>query len=116
MVNELPRTRRRVLAATVAGVAAAEFSPGLIGSAFAQSGKPILLGVPTCQTAAAGVAGDKDPWPGADRRADDNDHWQGTTLAMEEINAAGGILGRPLKLFKTDVDKLSPESCKQAIA
>ncbi|KAB7619355.1 amino acid ABC transporter substrate-binding protein [Verminephrobacter sp. Larva24] len=103
MVNELPRTRRRVLAATVAGVAAAEFSPGLIGSAFAQSGKPVLLGVPTCQTAAAGVA-------------DDNDHWQGTTLAMEEINAAGGILGRPLKLFKTDVDKLSPESCKQAIA
>src|SRR6218665_2384114 len=98
MVNELPLTRRRVLAATVAGGSAAEISPGLCASAFAKSGKAVWLGGPTCRTAGAGVA-------------DDNDHWQGTTLAMEEINAAGGILGRPLKLFKTDVDKLSPESC-----
>ncbi|WP_247808145.1 MULTISPECIES: ABC transporter substrate-binding protein [unclassified Bradyrhizobium] len=62
-----------------------------------------MLGVPTSQTSAAGVA-------------DDLDHLNGTTLAMEEINAAGGILGRELKLFVTDVDKLSPESCQQAIA
>jgi branched-chain amino acid transport system substrate-binding protein len=48
--------------------------------------------------------------------ADDLDHLNGTTLAMEEINAASGILGRQLKLFVTDVDKLAPESCKQAIA
>lgn len=64
---------------------------------------PIVLGLPTSQTAAAGVA-------------DDLDHLNGTTLAMEEINASGGILGRELKLFVTDVDKLSPESCQQAIA
>src|SRR5258708_20491978 len=67
------------------------------------AGEPIVLGVPTCQTAAAGVA-------------DDLDHLNGTTLAMEEINAAGGILGRPLKLFLTAVDQLSPERCQQAIA
>ncbi len=65
--------------------------------------EPILLGLPTAQTAAAGVA-------------DDLDHLNGTTLAMEEINAAGGILGRELQLFVTDVDKLSPESCRQSIA
>ena len=95
--------RRKFLGKAAAGLAATQGSFTLMDSAFAQSKKPILLGVPTCQSAAAGVA-------------DDLDHWNGTTLAMEEINAAGGILGRPLKLFMTDVDKLSPESCQQAIA
>jgi branched-chain amino acid transport system substrate-binding protein len=65
--------------------------------------EPIVLGVPTAQTAIAGVA-------------DHLDHLHGTQLAMEEINAAGGIHGRQLKLFVVDVDPLSPESCKQAIA
>ena len=95
-------TRRRVLGSAAAGIAASAVPFGLTGSAQA-AGAPIILGVPTSQTAAAGVA-------------DDLDHLNGTTLAMEEINAAGGILGRPLKLFVTDVDKLSPESCQQAIA
>jgi branched-chain amino acid transport system substrate-binding protein len=95
--------RRKFLGKAAAGLAATQGSFTLMDSAFAQSKKPIILGVPTCQSAAAGVA-------------DDLDHWNGTTLAMEEINAAGGILGRPLQLFKTDVDKLSPESCQQAIA
>ncbi len=95
-------TRRRVLSGAAAGMAASAVPFGLSKSAQA-AGAPIILGVPTSQTAAAGVA-------------DDLDHLNGTTLAMEEINAAGGILGRPLKLFVTDVDKLSPESCQQAIA
>lgn len=34
---------------------------------------------------------------------------------MEEINAAGGILGRPLELRPIDVDPLSPESCQAAM-
>lgn len=96
-------TRRQILGGAVAGVATSALPLGFSSSAQAQSGQPILLGVPTSQTAAAGVA-------------DDLDHLNGTTLAMEEINKAGGILGRPLKLFVTDVDKLSPESCQQAIA
>ncbi len=95
-------TRRRVLSGAAAGLAASAIPLGFSRSAAAADG-PIVLGVPTSQTAAAGVA-------------DDLDHLNGTTLAMEEINAAGGILGRPLKLFVTDVDKLSPESCQQAIA
>jgi branched-chain amino acid transport system substrate-binding protein len=56
----------------------------------------IVIGLPPAQTAAAGVA-------------DDLDHLNGTTVTMEEINAAGGILGRQLKLFVTDVDKLAPD-------
>ncbi len=48
--------------------------------------------------------------------ADDHDHLNGTTLALEEINAAGGVLGREIELFVPDVDKLSPESCRQSIA
>jgi hypothetical protein len=41
--------------------------------------------------------------------ADDLDHLNGTTMSMEEINAAGGILGRQLKLCVTDIDKLAPD-------
>ncbi len=95
-------TRRQLLGSAATGVASAALPFTPTGNALA-AGAPIVLGVPTSQTAAAGVA-------------DDLDHLNGTTLAMEEINAAGGILGRPLKLFVTDVDKLSPESCQQAIA
>ncbi len=93
-------SRRTVVGGLAAGAAALPM-PYISRAAFAA--EPIILGVPTSQTAAAGVA-------------DDQDHLNGTTLAMEEINAAGGILGRPLKLFVTDVDKLSPESCQSAIA
>lgn len=93
--------RRTLLTTAAAGAASVALPMPYISSALAA--EPILLGVPTSQTAAAGVA-------------DDLDHLNGTTLAMEEINAAGGILGRPLKLFVTDVDKLSPESCQQSIA
>ena len=75
--------------------------PWIARRAFASS-KPILLGVPTASTAAVGVA-------------DDLDHINGTTLAMDEINASGGS-SAAMKLFVTDLDKLSPESCQQAIA
>ncbi|WP_316214460.1 ABC transporter substrate-binding protein [Bradyrhizobium sp. SZCCHNR2035] len=98
-MTKLELTRRSV----VTGIGTAVAMPWISRAGAAPKGEPILLGVPTSQTAAAGVA-------------DDLDHLNGTTLAMEEINAAGGILGRPLKLFVTDVDKLSPESCQQAIA
>ncbi len=69
----------------------------------ANSRDKILLGVPSSLSTPYGVA-------------DDTDHLNGTTLAMEEINTAGGVLGREIALFVPDVDKLSPESCRQAIA
>lgn len=76
----------------------------LLGStARAQSSEPILLGVPSSLSTPYGVA-------------DDTDHLNGTTLAVEEINAAGGMNGRMIELFVPDVDKLNPESCRQAIA
>jgi branched-chain amino acid transport system substrate-binding protein len=87
----------------------------LTGSALAVSNLPmpwvrrvsaadkILLGVPSSLSTPYGVA-------------DDTDHLNGTILAQEQINAAGGILGRELELFVPDVDKLSPESCRQTIA
>jgi branched-chain amino acid transport system substrate-binding protein len=99
-------SRRTILRGAAAGVtvaASAGFPMPFVSRRHALAADPIVLGVPTSQTAAAGVA-------------DDLDHLNGTTLAMEEINAAGGILGRELQLFVTDVDKLSPESCQQAIA
>ncbi|MEM6656594.1 MAG: ABC transporter substrate-binding protein [Pseudomonadota bacterium] len=72
-------------------------------TARAQSDAPILLGVPSSLSTPYGVA-------------DDTDHLNGTNLAVEEINAAGGINGRMIELFVPDVDKLNPESCRQAIA
>ena len=82
-------------AAAVAGVAA----PAVIAA-----GKDkLLIGVPSSLSTPYGVA-------------DDTDHLNGTTMAVEEINAAGGVLGREIELFVPDVDKLSPESCRQSIA
>src|SRR5580704_10266770 len=88
-----PVSRRKALkiaagsaAAAVAGFAA----PGVIAA-----GKDkILIGVPSSLSTPYGVA-------------DDTDHLNGTTMALEEINAAGGVLGREIELFVPDVDKLS---------
>lgn len=92
------RTVIKGLAASAAAASAASLSHG----AFADKNHPIVIGLPTSQTAAHGVA-------------DDQDHLNGTILAMEEINAAGGIMGRPLKLEVVDVDKLSPEAAGSSI-
>ena len=96
-------TRRRVLAAAPAVAAAAALpAPYVTGATRAASSEPILIGVPTAQTAQAGVA-------------DHQDYLNGTTLAIEEINAAGGVLGRQLKTVVVDIDPLSPESGQVAI-
>jgi len=81
-----PVSRRKALkiaagsaAAAVAGLAA----PGVIAA-----GKDkILIGVPSSLSTPDGVA-------------DDTDHLNGTNLAVEEINAAGGVLGREIELFR----------------
>lgn len=95
-------SRRRAVKTIAAGGAAS----ALISAPWvrrANAADIILLGVPSSLSTPYGVA-------------DDTDHLNGTKLAMEEINAAGGILGRQLDLFVPDVDKLSPESARQAIA
>ncbi|GLR91685.1 ABC transporter substrate-binding protein [Bradyrhizobium iriomotense] len=95
-------TRRRVLKAVPAAAAAAMLPAPFVSGAARAAGDPILIGVPTAQTAQAGVA-------------DHQDYLNGTTLAIEEINAAGGVLGRPLKAVVVDIDPLSPESGQVAI-
>lgn len=93
-------TRRDALKIGIGGFAAF----GLAAPALSQGlSDKILVGVPASLSTPYGVA-------------DDTDHLNGTTLAVEQINAAGGVLGRPIELFVPDVDKLSPESCRQAIA
>ncbi|MCX7363433.1 MAG: ABC transporter substrate-binding protein, partial [Alphaproteobacteria bacterium] len=75
--------RKLLLAAAVAGFAG-------IGPAGAQS---ILIGVSTPQTGPAAVASEWEMW--------------GVNLAVEEINAAGGVLGRKLELMVLD-NKCNP--------
>lgn len=60
------------------------------------SGKPIVIGLPLVQSGPVGVA-------------DHNDWLNGTKLAIKEINAAGGVLGRPLEFKVVDTDILTPE-------
>jgi len=92
-------TRRTALKLTAGGAAMGLASPALSQG---MSDK-LLVGVPSSLSTPYGVA-------------DDTDYLNGTNLALEDINAAGGILGREVELFVPDVDKLSPESCRQAIA
>src|SRR6185437_789995 len=95
-------SRRKALKFAAGGAAAA--AAGLAAPAVIAAGKDkLLIGVPSSLSTPYGVA-------------DDTDHLNGTTMAVEEINAAGGVLGREIELFVPDVDKLSPESCRQAIA
>ncbi|WP_372893618.1 ABC transporter substrate-binding protein [Rhodosalinus sp.] len=56
----------------------------------------IRIGIPTAQSSAAGVA-------------DHQDWLNGAMMAIEEINAAGGVDGRMLAAEVVDIDLLSPE-------
>jgi branched-chain amino acid transport system substrate-binding protein len=70
-------------------------------TAAAPTGEPIVIGAPFAQSGPAGIA-------------DHKDCWNGTDLAIEEINNAGGVNGRPLKLSVTDIDILTPEGITAA--
>jgi len=94
--------RRTILAGAAAGAAASTLPLPWVSRMHALAQDAIVIGLPIAQTAAAGVA-------------DHADHLNGATLALEEINAAGGILGRELKFNVVDVDPLSPESCQISI-
>lgn len=74
-------TRRTTLAMLAAASLAAP-------AAFAQEGEPIKMGL------LVGFTGDMGPWAPALNEA--------AILAVEEINAAGGILGRPVELVAED--------------
>ena len=84
-------TRRRVLAGLAGGLAAPYIAPAL-----AQNNKPIRVALSVCQSGPAGVA-------------DHADYLNGTRMAVDEINAAGGARGRQLALEVFDIDLLTPE-------
>ena len=100
-LNKKQQTRRNVLKGVAAGAAVSAFPAPWVRRVNASD--KILLGIPSSLSTPYGVA-------------DDQDHLNGSILAQEEINAAGGIQGRELELFVPDVDKLNPESCRQTIA
>ena len=95
------KQRRKVIKSVAAGAAASTLPlPFISRSGFASD--PIVLGLPLAQSTAGGVA-------------DHLDHLQGAILAQEEINAAGGILGRELKFKVVDIDIFSPEGCQTSM-
>ena len=81
----------RTFAQTALGLVAA--SALSISAAWAE---PIIIGVPAAQSGPVGVA-------------DHQDWTNGLQMAIEEINAAGGVLGRPLEAKIVDLDMLTPE-------
>ena len=76
------------------GTAALAIAAGLGSPAAAE--EPIIIGVPAAQSGPVGVA-------------DHQDWTNGLMMAIEEINADGGVLGRPLEAKIVDLDMLSPE-------
>lgn len=80
-----------------AGSAAAD-QPAAASSAAAAptNTDPIVIGLPIAQSGPAGIA-------------DHADCLNGATLAKDEINAAGGVNGRPIEFSVTDLDILTPE-------
>lgn len=82
--------RRQFLMTSAATMAAASIS----APAFAAD--PIVIGIPAAQTGPVGVA-------------DHQDWVNGVTMAVDEINAAGGVNGRMLEVKVTDIDLLTPE-------
>ncbi len=82
--------RRSFLKTTAATVTAASIASPLLAA------EPIVIGVPTAQSGPVGVA-------------DQQDWLNGITLAVEEINAVGGVAGRSLATKVVDIDILTPE-------
>ncbi|WP_037313911.1 ABC transporter substrate-binding protein [Ruegeria halocynthiae] len=84
-------SRRNFLkTAGVGTVGSAAALAGLNSSASAQTGEPIVIGHPVPLSGAAA--------------ADGIEFKQGMEMAAEEINAAGGILGRPIVLAHSDTE------------
>ena len=79
-------SRRRVIKALGASAAALAAGPAFVQSAFAA--KPIRIGVISPLTGAWTVYGKA--------------HLAGMQMAVDEVNSAGGVLGRPLELVIAD--------------
>ncbi|MGI9334555.1 MAG: ABC transporter substrate-binding protein [Gammaproteobacteria bacterium] len=98
------RTRPGALATSALGSALAlglALMPGACTAADGPADGPIVIGLPLTQSGPVGVV-------------DHEDHLNGTQLAIEEVNAAGGVLGRMLEVKVVDTDILTPEGTQAA--
>ncbi len=92
---------RRSVIRGVGAALAAPFAAPIVSSAFAASDDPIRFAIVAAQTGQAGVA-------------DHRDYINGAQMAVDEINGAGGIKGRPIKIELQDIDLLTPEGTQAA--
>lgn len=93
----------------MSGIKRREFLAGAAGtlamaaaSQRANAADDIVIGIPTAQSSPVGV-GDQKDW------------LNGATVAIDEINAAGGIKGRKLRAEVVDIDIMTPEGTVGAI-
>ncbi|MEL7466580.1 MAG: ABC transporter substrate-binding protein [Pseudomonadota bacterium] len=84
------RSTRRAFATAAAALAVAGAPIAAIAA------EPIVIGVPAAQSGPVGVA-------------DHQDWTNGLMMAIEEVNEAGGVLGRPLEAKLIDLDMMTPE-------
>jgi branched-chain amino acid transport system substrate-binding protein len=89
-LQELKSRRSFLKTAGLGSIGTAAAFAGMSQDAAAQSSDPIVIGGPIQMTGAGA--------------ADGIEFKQGLELAAEEINAAGGILGRPVKIVVADTE------------
>jgi len=94
-------TRRTVVKGAAAAMAAPLAMP-FVAPALAANNAPIRFACVAVQSGPAGVA-------------DHADYINGTNMAVEEINAAGGANGRQIKVELHDIDILTPEGVQASI-
>src|SRR5499433_4273279 len=84
-------SRRTVVKGLGVAAAAAPLAGPFVARALADDSKPIRYAVVAAQI------------------ADHTDYLNGATLAVDEINAAGGVQGRQIKLEHHDCDIFTPD-------
>jgi branched-chain amino acid transport system substrate-binding protein len=82
---------RRTVVKGIGAAAAAPLAAPFVGRSLADDAKPIRLAVVAAQI------------------ADHTDYLAGATMAVDEINAAGGVKGRQIKIEHHDCDIFTPD-------
>jgi branched-chain amino acid transport system substrate-binding protein len=92
---------RRTVIKGIGAALTAPLAAPFVGPSLAADNAPIRFAVIAAQSGQAGVA-------------DHRDYINGAEMAVEEINAAGGVKGRPIKIELHDIDLLTPEGTQAA--
>ena len=101
-MTETDRTPgRRTVVKGIGAALAAPLAAPFISPARAAGSEPIRFAIVAAQTGQAAIA-------------DHRDYINGAQMAVEEINAAGGVKGREIKIELHDIDLLTPEGTQAA--